>query len=218
MQNLELPLRSFFSFSFACHRRQEPPRIDGNLREWEGRELVPDLMSVEGQRAFARVYMAWDDAGLYFGVEVPAKTTYHIDPRHWTQGDCLELWVDTRDLKDVHRAHRYCHRFYILPGGTGPGGRQPIGRQTTIDRAREQAPPCPEETIKLGLRRLKSSYQLEVHLPGSGLNGFQPGEFDRLGFAYLLHDSQHGTQSWSAGPEAGVGHDPSTWGTVELRP
>jgi hypothetical protein len=174
-------------------------------------------MSVDGQPPFAQLYMAWDDAGLYFGVEVPAKTTYHIDPRHWTQGDCLELWVDTRDLKDVHRGHRYCHRFYILPGGTGPGGRQPIGRQTTMDRAREQAPPCPEETIKLGLRRLKSSYQLEVHLPASGLNGFQPGEFDRLGFAYLLHDSQHGTQSWSAGPEAGVGHDPSTWGTVELR-
>lgn len=216
MQSFDLTPRAFFSWSFACPYRATPPRIDGNLGDWDAGQRLPELMSVDGRQAFADLYMAWNEAGLYFAVEVQRKNRFRIDPKHWARGDCLELWLDTRDLKDVHRAHRYCHRFYILPGGTGPDGKRPIGRQTTIDRAREQAPPCPEETIELGLRRLKASYRLEVKLPATGLNGFQPGEFDRLGFTYLLHDSQHGTQSWSAGTELPVEHDPSTWGSVEL--
>ena len=36
-----------------------------------------------------------------------------------------------------------------------------------------------------------------------------------MGFAYLLHDSQHGTQSWSSISDMGVERDPSTWGTAE---
>mgnify|MGYP001210008319 CR=1 FL=1 len=85
-----------------------------------------------------------------------------------------------------------------------------------IERAREQAPPCPEESIKVALRRLKRSYQMEIKLPAQGLNGFQPREFNRLGFTYLLHDSQGGLQTWSAGRDQPVTQDPTTWGTVEF--
>jgi hypothetical protein len=69
----------------------------------------------------------------------------------------------------------------------------------------------------VGLRRLKNSYQLEIGLSAAGLNGFQPREFDRLGFTYLLHDTQLGTQSWTSGGESPVDRDPSTWGTAELQ-
>ncbi len=216
MLELFIPPRAFFSFSFPCRYRPEPPRIDGNLRDWDDSYLLPDLMGVDGQESFASLYMAWNESGLFFGLEVKRKTRYKIDPRDYAKGDCLELWIDTRDVKDVHRANRYCYHFYFLPGGTGRSGRQPIGRQTTIDRAREQAPPCPEDSIQLGLRRLKRMYQLEIALPAAGLSGFQPGEFDRLGFTYLLHDSEHGVQSWSGGQDLPVDRDPSTWGTLEL--
>lgn len=216
MLNLYMPPRAFFSYSFACRYREDPPRIDGNLREWDDAERLPDLMGVDGHSPFADLYMAWDESGLYFGLEVAKKSSYRIDPRNVDQGDCLELWIDTRDLKDVHRANRYCHHFYFLPGGTGKNGKKPIGRQTGIDQAREQAPPCPEESIQVGLRRLKRSYQMEIALPAAGLNGYQPGDFDRLGFTYLLHDSEHGVQSWSGGQDLPIDSDPSTWGTVEL--
>ena len=51
--------------------------------------------------------------------------------------DAAVSFIDTRDIKE-HRANRFCHRFYFLPGGTGKGAAKPIGRQTTIDDAREQ--------------------------------------------------------------------------------
>ena len=216
MTTLHIPHRVFFSFSFPCLYRQEAPIIDGNLKDWDDSYLVPDLMSVDGERPFAPVYMAWNEQGLYFGWQVKGKSSYKIDPRNYWRADCLEVWIDTRDLKGAGRANRYCHHFYFLPGGSGPGGRAPIARQTTVDRAREQAPPCPEESIDAGLRRLKRSYQMEVHLPAEGLNGFQPGEFDRLGLNYVLHDTEHGTQSWTVNRSPPLGSDPGNWGTAEL--
>ena len=146
----------------------------------------------------------------------PGKTKYKVDPRNFWQADCFEVWLDTRDVKDGHRANRYCHHFFFLPGGSGRDGKGPIGRQTSIDKAREQAPPCPEEAIKVGLRRLKRSYQMEIFLPAEGLNGYQPREFDRLGFNYVLHDLELGSQSWSVDRTPPFDGDPSRWGTAQL--
>ena len=218
MTSLSIPQRAFFAFTFQCRHRDEAPTIDGNLRDWDESYRIPDLAGVEGQEPFASLYMAWNDRGLYLAAEVKRKSRYRVDPSNYWQGDCLEVWLDTRDVKDSHRANRYCHHFFFLPGGSGRDGREPIGRQTSIDKAREQAPPCPEEAIGVGLRRLKRSYQMEIHLPAEGLNGFQPGEFDRLGLNYVLHDVERGTQSWSVGRTAPLVHDPSTWGTAALQP
>lgn len=211
--------RAFFGFSFDCRYREEPPLIDANLKDWSDEYRVPELSRVDGgPGAFGELSMAWNDDGLYFALEVKGgKTGYKIDPRKYWQGDCLEMWIDTRDVKDAHRANRFCHHFIFLPGGQGRDGKSPIGRQTSIDKAREQAPPCPEDLIQVALKRLKRSYRMEMHVPAPGLNGFQPREFQRLGFNYILHDSDHGAQSWSVS-RGGIPlvHDPSTWGTVEL--
>ena len=213
---LDVPRHAFFTFAFTCGYRAEPPRLDGNTKDWEEAFRIPDLMGVEDQAPFADLYMSWNDEGLFFAVNVTGKKSYKIDPKNYWQGDCLELWIDTRDVKDAHTANRFCHHFFFLPGGSGKDGKKPIGRQTSIDKAREQAPPCPEESIAVGLRRLKRSYHMEVKLPAQGMNGFQPREFDRLGFNYVLHDTDRGSQSWTVGREPPLAHDPSTWGSVVL--
>ena len=214
--NISVPQRTFFHYAFTCPRRVEAPQIDGRLGDWDDSSRLPDLMAVEGLDSFAEARLAWNDDGLFLAFEVRGKRNYKIDPSQPTRGDCVEVWIDTRDVKDAHRANRYCHRFCFLPGGRGKGGKEPIGRQNSIDRAREQAPPCPEEAIRVGLRRLKRSYTLEVALPAEGLNGYQPREFNRLGFTYLIHDAELGVQSWSAGRDLPVTQDPSTWGSIEL--
>lgn len=212
MLNLNIPQRAFFSCSFACPRRTIA--VDGVLGEWDETCRLPGLMGVEGREEFAQVQVAWNERGLCLGLQVKGKTRYKLDPKNYWQGDCLEVWVDTRDLKDSRRATRYCHHFYVLPGGRGKDGLTPIARQVPIDRAREQAPPCPEDSIEVGLRRLKRGYQLELCLPAAGLNGYQPQEFNRLGFNYVLHDTELGSQSWTADRDQST--DPGSWGTLEL--
>ena len=103
MSELHLPQRAFFEFSFRCLRREKPPKIDGNLRDWDDAERVPDLMAVDGHQPFASVYMAYDDSGLYFACEVKRKTTYKLNPLQPADGDSLELFIDTRDVKEHPR-------------------------------------------------------------------------------------------------------------------
>ncbi|MDP6700539.1 MAG: hypothetical protein QGH25_12890, partial [Candidatus Latescibacteria bacterium] len=85
MSNLYLPQRAFFDFAFHCPQREQPPKIDGNLKDWDDDALVPDLMAVDGHQPFASAYMAWDDSGLYFAVAVKHKTTYKLNPRAPTE-------------------------------------------------------------------------------------------------------------------------------------
>lgn len=217
MSMIAPPGRAFFRFAFPCRYREDPPVVDGNLRDWDSSYRVPPLLEVDGGSSFADLYMAWSDAGLWFAVQVKGKQSIRVDPRNHWQADSFEVWIDTRDVKDSHRANRYCHHFLFLPGGRGPQGREPIGRQTSIDRAREQAPPCPEDALQVGLRRLKRSYQMEVFVPAEGLNGYRPREFDRIGFNYVLNDVDHGSQSWSVDRSPPFYSDPSRWGTAELR-
>ena len=150
MSNLYLPQRAFFDFAFHCPQRAEPPKIDGNLKDWDDDALVPDLMAVDGHQPFASAYMAWDDSGLYFAIEVKNKTTYKLNPRTPTEGDCLELFIDTRDVKE-HRANRFCHRFYFLPGGrffAGFGSRsmRRSATRATWGGAAPGAAPCVPRT------------------------------------------------------------------------
>ena len=212
--NLEVPRRAYFRFSHNCRYREEPVTIDGDIKDWSDDCKIPTLGGVEGETPFADVLMTWNDDGLYFAVSVTNKKDFKINPKNYWLGDCLELWIDTRDVKEASTANRFCHHFFFLPGGSGKNGKKPIGRQTAIERAREQAPPCPEESIAIGLKRLKRSYRMEIALPASGINGYQPREFDRLGFNYVLHDCNHGIQSWTISRTAPILHDPSTWGSM----
>jgi len=216
--NVSIPARSFFSFAFPCRYREEAPKIDGLLDDWDEGFRVPDLMEMEGGRPFAGVFMAWNREGIFFAVRVEGKGRFHADPGRPSAGDCLEVWIDTRDVRDARRASRYCHHFCFLPAGGGPKGTRPVVTQERISLAREHAAVADLKRIEVASRveRGRRRYALEVGLPAAVLTGYDPGACSRIGFTYLLHDAALGTQSWSAGPDLPVAYDPSLWGTAEL--
>ncbi len=213
-----LPARSFFAFAFPCRFRASAPEIDGALGDWDEAFRVPDLMGMEGGRPFADVFMGWNREGLYFAVQVEGKGRFHVDPHKPSAGDCLHLWVDTRDVRDARRASRYCHHFCFLPEGGGARGNQPVAAQERISLAREHAATADLKRIRAASRieRRRRRYGMEIALPAEALTGYDPAVCARIGFTYLLHDAALGTQSWSAGPDLPVAYDPSLWGTAEL--
>lgn len=211
--NLEIPRRAFFSFAWPCPYRRSPPVLDGDLNDWGAQYRIPDLTGLDGREAFADIYAAWNELGLYFAADVKKAAAAKVDERHPLQGDGLQVWVDTRDVRNVHRASRYCHHFYFLPGAEN---RKARGGQVAIRRARAHSKLCDPSGLKVFSDASGTGYRLEVHLPAEILTGFDPEENRLLGFTYLLQDRKQGRQFWTADKPLPVSYDPSLWGTVEL--
>ncbi|MGB9626961.1 MAG: hypothetical protein ACPMAQ_19070, partial [Phycisphaerae bacterium] len=81
-----IPNRQLFRYEIPLRRRRQPPRIDGDLRDWSDEFLVPPLGKLDGQQPFAPVYLAWDDNGLYVACCVTGKRrSLHCEPEEfWT--------------------------------------------------------------------------------------------------------------------------------------
>lgn len=211
--NMGIPTRAFFQVSFPCLFRSDPPKIDGAFNDWDDTFLVPDLGSLDGQNPFGQIYMAWNDRGLYFGLQVMGESKCDVDEKRPLRGDGLQIWIDTRDVRNAHRGSRYCHHFCFWPES---GKISAGGRQFRLRRARAQARIQDSGMFQVASETLDLGYQMEIHIPADAMTGFDPDENNRLGFSYVLKDKKLGRQFWTADEILPVSYDPSLWGTAEL--
>jgi hypothetical protein len=210
-----LPTRFLFRFAAPClyctGLGSQPPA------ELAAEHRLPSLGELEGQRSFADVRAAWNEAGLAFSVRVE-------DKRHpvWCRenkledSDALQVWIDTRDTHNIHRATRFCHRLIFLPGGGGRNLDQPVADQLLVDRARENANPIRPGQLRVVSEKRVSGYVMSAFIPAAALTGFNPADHPRLGFTYFVFDRELGQQYFSLGFEFPFAADPSLWGTLEL--
>jgi hypothetical protein len=211
--NIVIPTRAFFQVAFPCLFRADAPKVDGKLGDWDDTFLVPDLGGLDGKEAFANVYMAWNDGGLYFALDAKGKAKCAVDERRPLRGDGFQVWIDTRDVRNAHRGSRYCHHFCFWPQADDVAAG---GRQFRLRRARAQARLQDAGRFSVASHAHKKGYGMEVHIPADALTGFDPGENTRLGFSYVLKDKTLGRQFWTADETLPVSYDPSLWGTAEL--
>jgi hypothetical protein len=210
-----LPTRFLFRFAAGCsYDATLGSRPPGELA---AEHRLPSLGELEGQRAIADVRAAWSEAGLAFSVRIEGK-------RHpsWCRetkledSDSLQVWIDTRDTHNIHRASRFCHRFIFLPAGSGRTFEQPIADQLLVDRSRENANPVRPGQLKVTSEKRVGGYVLSAFIPAGALTGFNPVDHPRLGFTYFVFDRELGQQFFSVGSEFPFPSDPSLWGTLEL--
>ena len=213
---VRLPGRSFFAFTFPCPYRRRAPTVDGRLTEWRQEHRLPDTNELDGRPSFADFSASWNEQGLHFACRVAGKTEVVCDEQRWWEQDCLEVWLDMRDNRTIHRATRFCHQFCFIPQDAEGRPRSAKGWQVPIARATEPGPLC--DPSELGVASLvgKTYYTLEVVIPREALFGFDPAECSRLGFTYHLNDHELGTQSATVGKEFPIYTDPSLWGTLAL--
>jgi hypothetical protein len=131
--------------------------------------------------------------------------------------DSLQIWIDTRDVHNVHRAGRFCHRFVFLPCGGGQRLDQPLAGTLPINRARELHDPIQPELLQTSCQRQGNDYILEAFIPAEALTGFDPAEHSRLGFTYSVIDRELGQQTFGVGGPMPYQEDPSLWATLELQ-
>jgi hypothetical protein len=215
-----LPQAFWFRLALPC------PRIDGLPRSGKGRLLdlpeacrLPDMATLEGKTSWTEVRVAWNPVGLAIAVEATGKSGRIVyDPQRPQASDGLQVWIDTRDTRDIHRATRFCHRFLALlvPNGSGSGLGVDMS-QKPIPRAVADAPLCRPDRFQAKAETIRKGWRLELFLPAEALHGFDPETNRRLGFAYQVCDPERDDQYLTIGREFPIGEDPSLWVTLELR-
>jgi hypothetical protein len=212
-----LPERFLFRFAVPCLRRDPLWKAQGANLEEKYRLLT--LAELEGGKTIADVRAAWSDQGLAMSVRIEGKqqAPWCRDSRP-EDSDGLQVWIDTRDVHNVHRAGRFCHRFIFLPAGGGRRLDEPVATWLPINRAREQPRSIPPEALKVLSQKRVDGYLLEVLISSEALTGFDPTEHPRLGFTYVVVDRELGEQTFSAGSPLPYQEDPSLWATLELSP
>lgn len=212
-----IPNRFLFAFEFPLRYRAEFSALDGCLSRWTNAELLPRLGEIDGRPDFADVWACWNESGLCIACRVDGKRKpLRCDPKSFWTGDNLRLCTDMRDARDIRRATRFCQQFFFMPTGGGPDGDRPVAGVNKFQRAREDAPPIPVERLRVASRVGKTGYTLEARIPAECLVGFDPDEHRRIGFYYILEDSDHGQQYLTVGDELLWYADPSTWATAVL--
>ena len=212
-----LPRRAFFRFELPIQYHEGSPRIDGSMRKWKAKYRLPPLIELEDDPAFADVYAAWNEDGLFVAFDVPQrKGSLDCDTTAWWKKNGLRVCVDTRDARDIKRATRFCHFFYLLPTGGGTTRKQPVVGFHRMSRAKEPPPSVDVSRIKVAAQIDRHGYSLETAIPAACLNGWDPTEHPRIGFFYKVKDTHHGDQHLTVNDDLGWNVDPSTWATAVL--
>jgi len=210
-----LPKRILFRLSAPCLHRQTLWTSEGLQLEPEYQ--LPNFGELEGERGTPEVCAAWSNEGLGFTFRVEGKRQ-----APWCRtsrpedSDSVQLWIDTRDVHNVHRASRFCHRFLFMPTGTGPRLNQPMAQWMPINRAREQPGAIPATEVKVRSEVTAGGYRLEIFLGAKALTGYDPDEHPRLGFQFAVTDRELGERTFAAGGPMPYQEDPSLWATLEL--
>ncbi|MDR0327501.1 MAG: hypothetical protein LBI05_04310 [Planctomycetaceae bacterium] len=161
--------------------------------------------------------IGWNESGLLFSLIVSQKRqSLWCRSTQPDESDGIQICIDTRDIKDIHRASRFCHRLLFMPVGHGRDQSQPSAVWLPIHRAKEHPHPIDLSQIKMQNKVSATGYRLDVALPGKILTGFEPLEYPNLGFHFAVTDREHGNRYFLAAPPLPHDQDPSLWGTLSM--
>ncbi len=205
----------FFQFQLSCQRlpagKKSPilPQLSDSERK---RFLLPHLASVSGEEEFAEIWLGWQPEGweCLARVTVPYQ---RVSYPNISKGDSLELFIDTRDLKNVGTVTRFCHHFFFLPEAVEGEQKGEI----THFRGEERHDLCEAGSLFLQAKQTKQGYELAIRIPTECLHGFDPDQCERVGFTYRLNRASGNPQHFNvSGEEYSFEQQPALWSSLKL--
>lgn len=173
---------------------------------------LPKTSDLLGEEAFAEVYTSWDVEKLSFYIicRAPFQSAGDGDFRN---GDSIELFIDTRDLKTKGVVSRFCHHFVFFPVEV----QNFFGREVTRFRGEDIHRLCHPEDLQVTPKIEDRSYELLIEIPSVCLHGYDPLSFPRIGFTYRMNRTGASPQHFAVSSEEYViEQHPATWGTLKL--
>jgi hypothetical protein len=174
--------------------------------------LLPNTNRLCHEYAFAKVAMGWQEGGLGFHIQVDQAPTRSVLP-DVQKGDSVELMIDTRDLKSAGFNTRFCHHFYFLP--------EPVEGQQCAEithfRTEDSHPLCDPYLLQCETKVGFDGYKIKIFIPTQCLYGYDPKQFDRVGFTYRINRAGGRPQHFSVvSQEYQVDQQPSLWSSIRL--
>jgi hypothetical protein len=216
-----LPQAFWFRLAASCPRIDGIPRKSarGGLLDLPSTCALPDLSSLEGRTSWVSVRVGWNPQGLGIAVVADAKGGNTARPDRPEGFADVNIWIDTRDTRNVNRATRFCHRFAAhLTLGRDRKSLDVEVSQRAIARAVADAPISPPDRLSARAGLTRGGWIFEFFLPADALHGFDPEINRRLGFAYQVSDYEREDQFLGVGRDFPVGENPSLWATMVLNP
>ena len=198
----------FFAFQFDCHY------LKG--KSFEKKHLLPDLSSFHDGRPFAQVSMGWNANGIYLQLNIHEKFDQPDFP-NFSSSDSIELFFDTRDVKTTGYATRYCHHFYFLPDPLENDDTPIQAGEITRFRSDSVHELCDASLLRIESHYEKKNRVLTIFIPSECLYGYDPTEFDRLGFTYRINRINGSKQFFAASDvDFAIESQPSLWASLKL--
>lgn len=209
-EGFSLSPSNFFQIHGTC--RQLKGRFP-QLAKVKGDEyLLSDTSSLTSEKTFATLYMGWSVQGIELLVLVEVPVT-EIDDQDIVARDSVELFFDTRDIKTSGFNTKFCHHFYFLPeplNGLSAG-------EITKFRTEDKHDLCDFQDLIVKSKISSSGYALEIFIPAQCLHGYEPAQFDRLGFTYRINRAHGEPQHFSVtSNEYQIEQQPSLWSSLKL--
>jgi hypothetical protein len=175
---------------------------------------LPQTAEFLGEESFASVAISWHQSGLFFQFTIQKPFEEVFYPKY-TQGDAIEIFIDTRNLKEAGIATHFCHQFLILP--------QEINSIRALEISRfkngDDHPLCDPHLIETKTEILSNKFILSVHLPTEILQAYDPTTFNYLGFTYCIHRPKNTPCHFSVSSDyVAIAKHPSLWASCHLIP
>jgi hypothetical protein len=193
----ELDLPFFFRYQFPLLFFSDLP-----LKE----KYTLPLPTLSQQKARHEVRMGWSWEGISCRISYPKK-----EFRPDLEGDAIELFFDTRDQKEAPYPNRFCHHFLIFPEPVA--GQK--GREVTRFRGDETHPYADPSLFDVHLKEEKGVTWIDIFLPREAFCGYDPGQFERLGWSYRI--LMEGSLPQQLIPVKEIASLPSLWATLLLQ-
>lgn len=179
----------FFSFSYPIPFAKKLPEKGLFAEPY----ILPCMTEFLGEEAFADVAICWNENGLELAIKTKAKRK---------EGDQVELFIDTRDRKELGFINRYCHHFLFTT----------IGEEITKLRADQTRDLAPPNTLHLTLEENKTILLIE----SEALFGYHPKEMRRIGFTYIIKSGEKLQHFSVSSKDYAVASHPSLWASLTL--
>lgn len=178
----------------------------------KGKFLLPDLTYLNESSYHTPISLSWSHDGITVEAHY-SKKEFTCLPTNFKEGDALELFIDTRDNKQGNYPTKFCHHFLFYPEQVDGL----FGRELTRFRGEETHDLANPKLFVVKLREKGRGAILEIFIPKEALCGYDPEQFNRMGFTYRCHLRDHEEQLFSTSPQFSIEQNPSFFASFEMK-